>query len=201
MSELDLDIRAVSSASYGARNTASDATQASTDDQSALTSQTDNSQSTSAVALSSTTGTTTTSGASPAVATAQPSFRYDSFRFIYRSDYGRVVLVDQNPDTGKPISQIPSQRALQIYAEQERTEGQATTPAATANGSGQVGAGSGRRTAVTPTTAASSGAKSATLALVSAAISAAPAPAVASTPATPSPAFLVPSFSPVNITI
>jgi hypothetical protein len=152
MSELDMDIRAVSSASYGARVTDSDNNPVQTQDQSSLVNPTADNQSAnpttdSAYANGQTNNTsgpssvasTTTSRSKAAV---QPSFRYDSFRFIYRTDYGRIVLVNQNPETGMQIAQIPSQRALQIYAEQTRTEGRV---ASTATGGSKVQAGTGTR--------------------------------------------------------
>jgi hypothetical protein len=189
MSELDLDIRTVASASYGARNAASDLSQvpAASDASSSQAAQ--------------------TVQASQVGQAGQSSFRYDSFRFVYTPTYGRIVLIDQNPETGKAISQIPSQRALQIYAEQRRielqTETASTTPApsqskptTTVGTGGSVvsgaGTGFGRRDlggsagqggAITPTATQA-------------------APSVAPTPSDiPSPAFVLQSFAPVNITI
>lgn len=195
MSELDVDIRAVSSASYGGRVAASDTNQASTDDQSVLINQTDTTQSIQAASASPVAAVTVTSDGSTTLASVQPTFRYDSFRFIYRSDYGRIVLVDQDPETGKPISQVPSQRALQIYAEQERSEGQ-VAPSTTTGTNVQAGTGGGRRSAGATTTPSMSSGRSSTF--INAVVSAALSPSLSSTP---SPAFLVPSFSPVNITI
>ncbi|MET1028279.1 MAG: hypothetical protein ABWY00_13995, partial [Dongiaceae bacterium] len=40
----------------------------------------------------------------------------------YKPDYGRIVLIEQSPVTGEQISQIPSQRVLELYAEQRRSE-------------------------------------------------------------------------------
>jgi TolA-binding protein len=40
---------------------------------------------------------------------------YNSIQFIYKQDYGRVVLLEQQPDTGQEITQIPSQYRLQQY--------------------------------------------------------------------------------------
>jgi uncharacterized FlaG/YvyC family protein len=191
MSELDLDIRTVASASYGARNAASDLSQvqAASDASSSQAAQ--------------------TVQASQVGQAGQSSFRYDSFRFVYAPTYGRIVLIDQNPETGKAISQIPSQRALQIYAEQRRielqTETASTTPApatsqskatttvgtggSVASGAGtsfgrrDLGGSAGQGGAITPTATQA-------------------APSVAPTPSDiPSPAFVLQSFAPVNITI
>src|SRR4051812_9341971 len=41
---------------------------------------------------------------------------YNSIQFIYKQDYGKVVLLEQQPDTGQEITQIPSQYRLQQYA-------------------------------------------------------------------------------------
>jgi TolA-binding protein len=40
---------------------------------------------------------------------------YNSIQFIYKQDYGRVVLLEQQPDTGQEITQVPSQYRLQQY--------------------------------------------------------------------------------------
>jgi len=41
---------------------------------------------------------------------------YNSIEFIYKQDYGKVVLLEQQPDTGQEITQVPSQYRLQQYA-------------------------------------------------------------------------------------
>jgi hypothetical protein len=188
MSELDVDIRAVSSASFGARSTVADANQTPANDQAGLTSQPVD-------------GNDQSGGAGATGApVAQPTFRYDSFRFIYRSDYGRIVLVDQNPETGKPISQIPSQRALQLYAEQNRSEEQHAAANTVLAPKAQAGTGavSGRSGFVTPQLGKSSGLGG------SGVVSSTPSLPTPTTPQAlqaPSPAFAAPSSSPVNITI
>jgi hypothetical protein len=190
MSEFDVDIRAVSSASYGARVSASDINQASNSGLDGTSAQANVLQGTS------TTGSSGSDG--------QPQFRYDSFRFLYRADYGRIVLVDQNPETGKAVSQIPSQRALQLYAEQKQAELRASiSPASSSAGASTTGrdsqgltnlpaakgssvAGvSGTTVATTSGSGGSTGAK-------------APAP---SSVFIPSPAYLTQAVPPVNITI
>ena len=96
-------------------------------------------------------------GENSAAATASdPStLRYDSFRYVYKPDYGRIVLLDQDPMTGEPISQIPSQRVLELYAEQRRNEAKssvhdATEPAASVASKRRMT--SSQATAVTPAT-------------------------------------------------
>src|SRR3569833_3230793 len=82
---------------------------------------------------------------------------YNSIEFIYKQDYGRVVLLEQQPDTGQEITQVPSQYRLQQYQAtiraQRRTqlqkqlgedEGQVVkrggSPAVAAAGTGTTGA-------------------------------------------------------------
>ena len=97
-------------------------------------------------------------GVAAATATDPSVLRYDSFRYVYKPDFGRVVLLDQDPMTGEPISQIPSRRVLELYAEQRRNE------AKSADGATEVvvSVASKRRmgssqaaAAITPTTAVS----------------------------------------------
>ena len=190
MSELDVDIRAVSGASFGARSAVTDGNQTPAADPSGLTSQSMNGNDNQSASAD---------GAGAPVAVAQPTFRYDSFRFIYRTDYGRIVLVDQDPETGKPISQIPSQRALQLYAEQNRTEQHpAANSAVVTTASAGTGAVSGRSGLATPQLGKSSGLAS------SGSVGSTPSVPTPTTPQalqTPSPAFIAPSSLPVNITI
>jgi hypothetical protein len=192
MSELDVDIRAVSNASFGGRAAISDPVQAPTGDQSGLTSQPIDTQTVQPSVASDASGTS--------AAIAKPSVLYDSFRFMYRTDYGRIVLVDQDPETGKPISQIPSQRALQLYAEQHRSEEQATTSVLSRLPKTQAGTGSGSShhdfVPSQPGPAPSldhaiSGGRGAAQPVVTA----------PQTPQAPAPALAASSFSPVNITI
>ncbi|HWT96307.1 MAG TPA: hypothetical protein VN229_01790 [Terriglobales bacterium] len=189
MSEFDVDIRAVSGASYGARASASDINQASNSSLDSAAAQANVQQVTSAA----------DSGGSDILSPGQPQFRYDSFRFLYRADYGRIVLVDQNPETGKAVSQIPSQRALQLYAEQKQAELRASiTPAsgsAGASTSGRDYQGLANLPAAKGTSA--TGASGATVAATSGSGAKAPAPTVS----IPSPAYLTQAFPPVNITI
>lgn len=187
MSDLDVDIRAVAGASYGARVAAPDTNQPTAEEPSAAAVQSGDLQ-------ASQTGPVL--DPSNGVAAAQPQFRYDSFRYLYRPDYGRVVLVGQNPETGRQISQIPSQRALQLYAEQRQSELRNALSASAADGKkSQAGTNHRSFDGAKAGKGASGGGQSNLIG---------PAPAkAASAPSlpTPSPAFLAAAFSPVNITI
>src|SRR5262245_51211753 len=48
-------------------------------------------------------------------------FRYNSFEFVYRQDVGRIVLIGQSPETGETVIQVPSERALRVYAQTARS--------------------------------------------------------------------------------
>lgn len=182
MSEFDVDIRAVSSASYGARTNASDVNQAS-------------GGSLDSSAAQVTTLQTSGSSGGDVSAPGQPQFRYDSFRFLYRADYGRIVLVDQDPQTGKAVAQIPSQRALQLYAEQKQSELRTTVSGSAGDGAtGTNYQGSSTVHAAKGTGTTGSGA-------VAAASSATTKASTAPSVSIPSPAYLTQAFPPVNITI
>jgi hypothetical protein len=188
MNEFDVDIRAVSGASYGARVTASDINQTSGGGLDSSAAQASASQ---ASQVSDASGLDVT-------VSVQPQFRYDSFRFIYRSDYGRVVLVDQNPETGKAVSQIPSQRALQLYAEQKQAELRAavgSTPSSAGGGASGTGHQGFSGLHTTKSAGTTSGLNAA--AVSNTTTKASPSPNVV----IPSPAYLNQTFSPVNITI
>jgi hypothetical protein len=53
---------------------------------------------------------------------AEQMFRYNTFRFIYRQDVGRIVLIGQSPETGERVIQVPSEEALRAYERTERVE-------------------------------------------------------------------------------
>ena len=185
MSELDLDIRAVASASFGARSAAADASQIQ------AAAETSSSPAVSAIGDSS----------AQQVAAGQPTFRYDSFRFIYQSDYGKIVLIDQNPETGKAVSQIPSQRALQLYAEQRRAEVQTSVGGGKTGGQGSTGGTTGGRTLITPSpsaTGAGTGTGQVSSAPTVTTTTTAPAPTLIPV-SVPAAAVISAAFSPVNI--
>lgn len=55
---------------------------------------------------------------------AEQTFRYNSFQFIYRQDIGRIVLIGQSPETGERIIQVPSEQVLRAYERAVRVERQ-----------------------------------------------------------------------------
>jgi hypothetical protein len=57
-------------------------------------------------------------------ASADQTFRYNSFEFIYRQDIGRIVLVGQSPETGERVIQVPSEQVLRAYERTARVERQ-----------------------------------------------------------------------------
>jgi hypothetical protein len=94
------------------------------------------------------------SGAEPAkvpansaiVANLAETLRYNSFEFSYRQDFGKIVLLRQEPETGELVQQFPSEYYLQKYAQGERVARQSQ---ANANASaGETDAGSGGDVAV-----------------------------------------------------
>src|SRR5690349_14475693 len=63
---------------------------------------------------------TATSSTTDAVAPAVPV--YNAYEFIYRSDFGKIILREQNVDTGQEVTQIPSEYHLQQYAAGQRAQ-------------------------------------------------------------------------------
>jgi hypothetical protein len=53
---------------------------------------------------------------------AQRSPAYNAFEFVYRQDYGKIILLEQNAETGQEVTQIPTEYHLQQYAAQERAQ-------------------------------------------------------------------------------
>jgi hypothetical protein len=111
---------------------------------------------------------------------------YNAFEFIYRSDYGKVILREQNVDTGQEVTQVPSEYHLQQYAATQRAQRiqQQATLFHLEHASGQPRSGTGTRTAVSAAPAA----KTTTGTAVSTGQSApasTPAPAPQAAPAAP----------------
>src|SRR5690349_3259803 len=48
------------------------------------------------------------------------ALRYNSFEFSYRQDFGKIVLLRQEPETGEVVQQFPTEYYLEKYAESER---------------------------------------------------------------------------------
>jgi hypothetical protein len=54
------------------------------------------------------------------VAPVEQTYRYNSFEFSYRQDFGKIVLLRQKPDTGEVVQQFPSEYYLRKYADGQR---------------------------------------------------------------------------------
>ncbi len=50
------------------------------------------------------------------------NFRYNSFEFVYKQDFGKIVLLRQEPETGNEIAQFPSEYYLKQYAATARAQ-------------------------------------------------------------------------------
>lgn len=74
------------------------------------------------------------------VAATERPYRYNSFEFSYRQDFGKIVLLRQKPDTGEVVQQFPSEYYLRKYADSQRVAQSAA--------GGRDEAGTGPRTAV-----------------------------------------------------
>ena len=78
-------------------------------------------------------GTASAAAAEPAdqvVAASGQAYRYNSFEFSYRQDFGKIVLQRQRPDTGEVVQQFPSEYYLRKYADSERVARSAQVNAA-----------------------------------------------------------------------
>jgi hypothetical protein len=47
---------------------------------------------------------------------------YNAFEFSYRSDFGKVILLEQNVETGQEVTQVPTEYHLQQYATNQRQQ-------------------------------------------------------------------------------
>jgi hypothetical protein len=114
---------------------------------------------------------------------------YNAFEFTYRSDYGKVILREQNVDTGQEVVQIPSEYHLQQYAATQRAQRVQQQAALyhLGNGGSQPRSGGGTKTTASTTTTAkaatTSTGQSAPAPAAAPAAAAAPAPVVAAEPA------------------
>ena len=57
-----------------------------------------------------------------AVVNLAEQLRYNSFEFSYRQDFGKIVLLRQEPETGELVQQFPSEYYLKKYAATERVQ-------------------------------------------------------------------------------
>lgn len=135
-----------------------------------------------------------------ATGTEQKLPAYNAFEFSYRSDFGKIILLEQNVDTGQEVTQIPTEYHLQQYAQTQRNQRlqqlqqlyQGSTPG-----------GSGKTTTTTVARSDSGLSKTTTVAASGApapAQTAAPAPAPAVAAAASAPAASAPAAR-VNITV
>lgn len=58
------------------------------------------------------------------------TLKYNSFEFSYRQDFGKIVLLRQEPETGEVVQQFPTDYYLEKYAESERSSRQQSRPVA-----------------------------------------------------------------------
>jgi hypothetical protein len=47
---------------------------------------------------------------------------YNAFEFTYRSDFGKIILLQQNVETGQELTQIPTEYHLRQYAATQRAQ-------------------------------------------------------------------------------
>src|SRR5262245_2017048 len=47
---------------------------------------------------------------------------YNAFEFTYRSDFGKIILLEQNVDTGQEVTQVPTEYHLRQYAATQREQ-------------------------------------------------------------------------------
>lgn len=47
---------------------------------------------------------------------------YNGFEFTYRSDFGKIILLEQNVETGQEVTQVPTEYHLQQYAASQRAQ-------------------------------------------------------------------------------
>ncbi len=57
---------------------------------------------------------------SQAILSVDRTYKYNSFEFSYRQDFGKIVLLRQKPDTGEVVQQFPSEYYLRKYADSQR---------------------------------------------------------------------------------
>lgn len=59
----------------------------------------------------------------PAVtATGQKIPAYNAFEFSYRPDFGKIILLQQNVETGQAVTQVPTEYHLRQYAATQRQQ-------------------------------------------------------------------------------
>jgi len=53
---------------------------------------------------------------------AQKTFAYNAVEFSYRSDFGKIILLQQNVETGQALTQVPTEYHLRQYAATQRQQ-------------------------------------------------------------------------------
>jgi hypothetical protein len=112
---------------------------------------------------------------------------YNAFEFSYRSDFGKVILLQQNVETGQEVTQVPTEYHLQQYAANQRQQRvQQLQKLYGAPGEGQADSGKTAVVTVASATPAKSGAPATGQATPTPAPAAAPAvaPSVAAAAST-----------------
>jgi hypothetical protein len=52
----------------------------------------------------------------------QTAYNYNAFEFAYRADYGKIILLQQNVETGQEVTQVPNEYHLRQYAATQREQ-------------------------------------------------------------------------------
>ncbi|MDQ7247151.1 hypothetical protein [Dongia sedimenti] len=99
---------------------------------------------------------------------------YNAFEFSYRSDFGKIILLQQNVETGQEVTQIPTEYHLRQYAANQRDQRVQLQQKLYKGSVGAPEAQSGPRTVVVAQTTASPSGTSAPAASQPAAPSVAP---------------------------
>lgn len=60
--------------------------------------------------------------ATTASAPVQKTFAYNAYEFSYRSDFGKIILLQQNVETGQEVTQVPTEYHLRQYAASQREQ-------------------------------------------------------------------------------
>src|SRR5262245_17049422 len=59
-------------------------------------------------------------GTTPRAENKSPA--YNAIEFSYRSDFGKIILLQQNVDTGQEVTQVPTEYHLRQYAASQRQQ-------------------------------------------------------------------------------
>lgn len=58
----------------------------------------------------------------PTQSPEQKIFAYNAYEFSYRSDFGKIILLQQNVETGQEVTQVPTEYHLRQYAATQRDQ-------------------------------------------------------------------------------